>query len=174
MANDPRINRWTQPTNPPPPLFVGRAERDFVKQINDEVIERVVGQQVLYFPIDHELTRYNLYGEAIEKTFLPPIRVYSLIDYEGSERTQEAFGFDSIFKIKINFHKRRLVEDQDLFVRPGDFVQYDMMYFEIVDVFEEARFLFGQDSGFADGNALSVQASCIQARKGLFNPGKKI
>ena len=25
-----------------------------------------------------------------------------------------------------------------MFVRPGDFVQYDAMYFEIVDVFEEA------------------------------------
>jgi hypothetical protein len=168
-------NRWTQPTNPPPPLFVGRAERDFVKQINDEVIEHVVGQQVLYFPIDMERTNYNdIYGEAIEKTFLPPVRVYSLITYDGSERTQTEYGFDSVFKITINFHKRRLVDDQDLFVRPGDFIQYDQMYFEIVDVFEEARYLFGQDRGFADGNALAVQATCIQARKGLFDPGKRI
>ena len=168
-------NRWTQPATPPPPLFVGRAERDFVKQINDEVIEHVVGQQVLYFPIDRERTNYNnVYGEAIEKTFLPPIRVYSLIDYEGSTRTQTEFGFDSLFNIKINFHKRRLSEDQDLFVRPGDFVQYDMMYFEIVDVFEDARFLFGKDKNFSDGIAFSVQAQCIQARKGLFNPGEGI
>jgi hypothetical protein len=174
MANNPLNNRWTQPSNPPPPLFVGKAERDFVKQINDEVIEHVVGQQVLYFPIDQKLTKYNVYGEALEKTFLPPIRVYSLVDYEGSERTQTEFGFDSLFKIKINFHKRRLSQDQDLFVRPGDFVQYDMMYFEIVDVFEDARFLFGQDKNFADGIAFSVQADCLQARKGLFNPGKGI
>ena len=47
-------NRWTQPATPPPPLFVGKAERNFVKQINDEVIEHVIGQQVLYFPIDME------------------------------------------------------------------------------------------------------------------------
>jgi hypothetical protein len=168
-------NRWTQPASPPPPLFVGRAERDFVKQINDEVIEHVIGQQILYFPLDRERTNYNeVYGEAIQKTFLPPIRVYSLIDYEGSVRTQDEFGFDSVFNIKVNFHKRRLADDQDLYVRPGDFVQYDQMYFEIVDVFEEARYLFGQDRGFADGNALSVQAQCRQARKGLFNPGKRI
>ena len=50
-------NKWTQPTQPPPPLFVGQAERDFVKQINDEVIEKVVGQQVLYFPIDMEKSK---------------------------------------------------------------------------------------------------------------------
>ncbi len=168
-------NRWTQPTNPPPPLFVGKAERDFVKQINDEVIEHVVGQQVLYFPLDIKTTNYNdLYGEAIEKTFLPPIRVYSLVTYEGSERTQTEFGFDSLFNITVNFHKRRLVEDQNLFVRPGDFVQYDAQYFEIVDVFEDSRYLFGQDADFADGQAMAVQATCRQARKGLFNPGKRI
>ena len=129
----------------------------------------------MYFPIDRERTNYNdLYGEAIQKTFLPPIRVYSLITYDGSTRTQNEFGFDSIFNITINFHKRRLVKDQNLFVRPGDFIQYDQMYFEIVDVFEEARYLFGQDRDFADGVALSVQATCRQARKGLFNPGKGI
>ena len=168
-------NRWTQPATPPPPLFVGKAERDFVKQINDEVIEHVIGQQVLYFPIDMERTNYNdIYGEAIGKTFLPPVRVYSLITYDGSTRTQNQFGFDCVFNITVNFHKRRLSEDQDLFVRPGDFLQYDALYFEIVDVFEDARYLFGQDSGFADGNALAVQAICRQARKGLFNPGKGI
>jgi hypothetical protein len=120
-------------------------------------------------------TNYNdLYGEAIQKTFLPPIRVYSLINYDGSTRTQDEFGFDSIFNITVNFHKRRLSEDQDLFVRPGDFIQYDAQYFEITDVFEDARYLFGQDVDFADGNALAVQATCRQARKGLFNPGKRI
>ena len=50
-------NKWTQPAQPPPPLFVGQAERNFVKQINDEVIEKVVGQQVLYFPIDIERSK---------------------------------------------------------------------------------------------------------------------
>ena len=42
MANDPRTNKWTQPLQPPPPLFVGQAERNFVKQLNDEGIETTV------------------------------------------------------------------------------------------------------------------------------------
>ena len=40
-------NKWSQPTQPPPPMFVGKKERDLVKQVNDELIERVIGQQVL-------------------------------------------------------------------------------------------------------------------------------
>ena len=48
-------NKWKKPDAPPPPMFFGKKERDLVKQINDEVIERVVGQQILYFPLDISL-----------------------------------------------------------------------------------------------------------------------
>ena len=65
-------NEWTQPDAPPPPLFLGEKERDFVKQVNDELIERVIGQGIFYYPISIEHTNYHpLYGEAIEKTFTP-------------------------------------------------------------------------------------------------------
>ena len=73
-------NEWKQPDAPPPPLFLGKKERDLVKQVNDELIERVIGQEVVYYPISREHTNYhNLYGEAIEKVFLPPVRVYALV-----------------------------------------------------------------------------------------------
>ena len=74
-------DEWTQPDAPPAPLFTGKKERDLVKKVNDELIEKIIGQQVLYYPIDIEHTNFNdLYGEAIEKTFLPPIRVYALVE----------------------------------------------------------------------------------------------
>ena len=47
-------NKWKQPGQPPPPLFLGKKERDLVKQINDELVERVIGQQILYYPISIE------------------------------------------------------------------------------------------------------------------------
>jgi len=163
-------NKWTQPASPPPPLFVGKPERDFVKQLNDEIIEKIIGEQILYFPIDIGRTDYNdLYGEAIKKTFLPPVRVYALIEYLGSERTQQQFGFDGLYNINVHLHKRRLVQDQDLFARLGDFMQYDGMYFEIVDIFEP-RYLFGQDSSFtSQETSLEITLVGKQARRGLFD-----
>ena len=86
-------NKWTQPTAPPPPLFTGEKERNLVKQVNDELIERVIGQQVAYYPISVEHTNFHdLYGEAVRKTFLPPIRVYALVEWEGSNTTPSNFG----------------------------------------------------------------------------------
>ena len=41
--SDPK-DKWKQPEQPPSPLFTGQKERDLVKQVNDELIERVIGQ----------------------------------------------------------------------------------------------------------------------------------
>jgi len=159
------MGKWTRPTQPPPPMFLGEKEKNLVKQVNDEIIERVVGQQVLYFPINIEHTNYHpLYGEAMEKTFLHPIRVYALVNYEGIETIDlENMALDKATKIKINFHKRRLTEDQNLFVRVGDFVRFGEVFYEIVKLIEP-KLLFGQPE-----SRFEIQAECIRARDGLFN-----
>ena len=158
-------NKWKKPASPPPPMFFGKKERDLVKQVNDEIIERVVGQQVLYFPIDIDHTNFHpLYGEAIEKSFLPPIRVHALVEFQGIETTgTDNLYLDKLTKIKVNFHKRRLTEDQDLYVREGDFVRYGEVFYEIVKLIEP-RLLFGQVE-----HRFEIQAECIRSRDGLFN-----
>ena len=158
-------DKWKKPEQPPPPLFLGEKERDLVKQVNDEIIERVVGQQILYFAIDMDHTNYHpIYGEALEKTFLPPIRVHALVEYQGVETTYlEGMGVDKLTKVSIKFHKRRLTEDQDLFVREGDFVRYGNIFYEIAKL-NEPKLLFGQPE-----HRFEIQADCIRARDGLFN-----
>jgi hypothetical protein len=158
-------NKWEQPDAPPPPLFTGKKERDLVKQVNDELIERVIGQQVLYYPIDIDRTNFHdIYGEAIIKTFLPPVRVHALVTWGGFETVYSSnIGMDKTTKITINFHKRRLTEDQDLFVREGDFVAYGDQYFEIVKL-AEPRLIYGQVD-----HPMEISAECIKAREGQFD-----
>ena len=158
-------NEWKKPGAPPPPLFLGKKERDFVKQINDELIEKVIGQQILYYSIDLATTNFHeLYGEAVEKTFLPPIRVYALVEYtDFSTDYMEDVGIDKSWEVMVHFHKRRLEEDQNLYVREGDFVLYNSYYYEIVKL-SEPKLLFGQ----AD-RQFEIAARCRRARKGLFD-----
>jgi|TARA_A200000159_G_scaffold151298_1_gene161335 hypothetical protein len=158
-------DKWDRPEQPPPPLFLGKKERDLVKQVNDELIENVIGQQILYYAIDMERTKFHdMYGEAIEKTFLSPIRIMALIKFESESTSYlEGVGIDSDSVITVNFHKRRLTEDQNLFVREGDFILYGKTYYEIVKL-SEPRKLFGQvDQTF------EISATCKRARKGLFD-----
>lgn len=158
-------DEWKKPAAPPPPLFLGKKERDLVKQVNDELLEKVIGQQILYYAIDMQTTNFHdMYGEAIEKTFLAPIRVYALVEFnEESTQYLEGFGVDKVSQITVSFHKRRLEEDQDTYVREGDFILYGDIYYEIVKL-SQPRKLFGQvDQTF------EISATCKRARKGLFD-----
>jgi hypothetical protein len=157
-------NKWEQQESPPPPLFTGQKEKDLVKQINDELIERVIGQAIIYYPISIEHTQFHpLYGESMNKTFLPPIHVSALIDWEGFKTTTNNYGIDRRPSITVHFHKRRLIEDQDLYVREGDFVYYDNVFFEIVSLAEPKR-LFGDA-----GSKMEIAAKCIKARNNIFD-----
>jgi len=156
---------WERPAQPPPPLFLGKKERDLVKQVNDELIEKVIGQQILYYPIDMQTTDFHeLYGEAIEKTFLPPVRIYALVKFDDETTSYLAsVGIDKDSAINVHFHKRRLNEDQDVFVREGDFVLYGKTYYEIIKL-SEPRKLFGQVD-----HTFEISAICKRARKGTFD-----
>ena len=159
-------NKWTQPASPPPPLFTGQKEKDLVKQVNDELIERVIAQSIVYYPVSLEHTNYHpLYGEAVKKTFLPPVHVNALVEYEGgsTHTTNSKYGIDKLKTIKVHFHKRRLVEDQDLFVREGDFVLYGNKFYEIAWARQPTE-LFGQNDSM-----MEIVADCIQAREGTFD-----
>lgn len=155
---------WKQPYTPPPPMFMGEKEKELVKQVNDELIQDVVGQTVIYYPISIEHTHFHdLYGEAMEKSFLPPIKINALVEWEGSDTTITNFGIDRMSAITVHFFKRTLLEDQDVAVKEGDFVRYGELYYEIVNL-SEPRELFGQST-----NKVEVSAKCIRAREGTFD-----
>jgi len=100
----------------------------------------------------------------MEKNFLPPIRVQALIEWEGLQSAYtDKIGIDKQSSIVIHFHKRRLTEDQDLFVREGDFVLYGDLFYQIVTLQEPKR-LFGQIE-----HRLEISAKCVRARDGVFN-----
>ena len=75
----------------------------------------------------------------------------------------DKFGIDKVSGITIHFHKRRLTEDQDLFVREGDFVLYGDLIYEIMSLNEPKR-LFGQIE-----HKMEISAKCVRSREGLFD-----
>lgn len=157
-------NQWSQPSTPPPPMFLGKKERDLTKQVNDELIERVIGQTIIYYPISMEHTNFHpLYGEAIQKTYTRPIVIKALVKWEGEETYTSTYGLDKSNNVTVNFHRRRLTEDQDLYVREGDIIFYGLRFFEIMKL-KEPRLLFGQvDQKF------EIQATCKGVRDSFFH-----
>ncbi len=160
--SDPN-NKWDQPEAPPPPMFFGKKERDLVKQVNDELAERVIGQPIAYYPISLEASNFNdIYGEAIDKVSLPPVRVYAYVEVEN-EQTNDRYGYEYQTKLTVNFSQKRITADQNLYVRVGDFVQYGEQFYEIVRTYNDTRFYFGQVE-----HKFQISAECIRARTDSF------
>jgi hypothetical protein len=144
-------------------MFFGKKERDLVKQVNDELAERVIGQTIAYYSISLEDSEYHpIYGEAIDKVTLAPVRVYAYVTVEN-EQTNERYGYEYQTKLTVNFHRKRITEDQNLFVRVGDFVQYGDEFYEIVRTYNDTRYYFGQVQ-----HKFQISAECVKARRGTF------
>jgi hypothetical protein len=157
-------DKWTQPAAPPPPMFFGKKERDLVKQVNDELAERVIGQTIVYYPVDIDKTDFHpLYGESVNKVCLPPVRVYAYVQVEN-EQTNDKYSYEYKTKLSVHFHYKRLTADQNLNVRAGDFVQYGDVFYEIVRLYDDTRYYFGQVY-----HQFQVSAECRKARKGNFS-----
>ena len=75
--------------------------------------------------------------------------------------TDDSVGFQLIFKGNIDPPVG--TEDQDLYVREGDFVRYGAIFYEVVKLIEP-KLLFGQPE-----HRFEIHAQCIRARDGLFN-----
>ena len=85
------------------------------------------------------------------------------MEWEGLQTKTDNMGVDKDSSITVHFHKRRLTEDQDLYVREGDFVLYGNIYYEIVTLSEPTQ-LFGQTD-----HKMEISAKCVRAREGLFD-----
>jgi len=95
---------------------------------------------------------------------LPPVKVNALIEWGGiTTEYEQNIAIGKTTNITIHFHKRRLTEDQNLFVREGDFVQYGDILYEITSL-SEPRQLFGQIN-----YQVEITAICTRAREGLFD-----
>ena len=65
-------------------LFITERELDFISDITKEIIKDVIGQKVFYYRVRDDLTQvHDVYNEAQEKIFDPPLEVDALVEPGG-------------------------------------------------------------------------------------------
>ena len=143
------------------PLFRSKNDRDFIKKVNRELLERVIGEKITYYPISRKLSQVNLYGEAPEKTFDPPVRIYGMIEWSEQEVTTTEFGQDIIYSLKCYFLEDHL-EEINLKPKEGDMIDYNNVKFEITDI-QNPNLLFGKTY-----DSFNIVLNCKSVRKNTF------
>lgn len=144
------------------PLFSTEKEYDFFNIQIKEYIQKIIGQRVIYYPLSLEHTQvHDIYDEAIEKVWLPPIQTYALVQFIEPQQSTTSFGHDTRYGLEIFWHKLELKE-RKLNANAGDIVEYGGKYFEITSI-TEPQFTFGQIN-----QPVMVKAICQNVREGFF------
>ena len=143
------------------PLFRSRKDIEFVKRINKELIERVIGEKIVYYPISKEYSETNFYGESQEKVFHPPVEIFALVEWEDQDVTTSEYGQDIIYNLKVSVLQEHLKE---INTKPyeGDMIGYDDKKFEVTNIKIPSQ-IFGKS-----GEDIGYVLQCRSVRESAF------
>ena len=114
------------------PFFIPQKEFDLINQLNEELIDEIVGQSVDIYKINIENTEENLYGESTTKYYDVGFRVNCLILYNEPEITQDEFGTDLNSSIEMYFQRENLSSGSlNFYPEIGDIVDWNDFYWEV-------------------------------------------
>ena len=114
------------------PFFIPQKEFDLINQMNEELIDEIVGQSVDIYKVNVENTDENIYGESTTKYFDVGFRVNCLILYNEPEIIQDEFGPDKNASIEMYFQRENLSSGSlNFYPEIGDIVDWNDYYWEI-------------------------------------------
>ena len=129
------------------PFFIPQKEFDLINQMNEELIDEIVGQSVDIYKVNIERTEDNVYGESTAKYYDIGFRVNCLINYNEPETNQDEFGADVNSSIDMFFQRNNLASASlNFFPEVGDIVNWNQHFWEINSVTEPQ--LIGGHQGF--------------------------
>jgi hypothetical protein len=141
-------------------LFLTPREIDFINDINKEIIKDVVGQKIYYYAVRPDLTSiHDVYEEAPEKVFDPPIEIEARVEYQPETNRINRYGVEEFYSIEVYLHSRDLL-DRNIDVKIGDYFSYDATFFEIIQQQIDTN-IYGQIE-----HAMGVKIIGKQAREG--------
>ena len=144
-------------------LFISPREIDFISDITKEVIKDVVGQKIYFYKVREDLTNiHDVYEEAPDKVFNPPVEIEARIEWEPEVITTNRFGGDELYTVNVFLHERDLL-DRDINPQDGDYFSYGDTFFEITSAVIEST-VYGQIE-----HSVGLKIVGKQARMGLID-----
>tara|TARA_R110000851_G_scaffold37420_8_gene96688 strand:+ start:3225 stop:3869 length:645 start_codon:yes stop_codon:yes gene_type:complete len=144
-------------------LFITPREIDFISDITKEITKDVIGQVIYYYKPRIDLSKiHDLYSEATERVFDPPVEIDCRISWGGSDLKLDRFGQDKIRSAEVYLHYRDLI-DRNIKVEEGDYFQFGDTFYEMLNVSKD-KIMFGQVEHITGYNITAKQV-----RKGIID-----
>ena len=113
-------------------LFITPREIDLISDLTKEIHKDIIGQVIYYYSVRDDITKvHDVYEEAIDKIFDPPIEIDARLEWSAKEINTDRFGHHSTYNISAYLHYRDVI-DRGLEIREGDYFSFGDNFFEIV------------------------------------------
>jgi hypothetical protein len=144
-------------------LFITPREIDFIADLTKEVTKDVIGDVIYYYKIREDVSEvHDVYEEAREKVFDPPIEIDARVQWNPREIKTDRFGYESIYTTEVYIHYRDMI-DRRIKLEEGDYFSYGDNFFEITSIVYD-KVIFGQVEHIS---GYTIKGK--QARKGQIN-----
>ena len=112
-------------------LFTTQRDISLFRHLNRELLWDIITQQCVYYKLQLEETKVNIYGEASgAKFYNPPVILNALIARDDQNQTVSDLGVDFNWNIEFRFFRDDLV-DANLVPEVGDIIMYNEGYYEV-------------------------------------------
>lgn len=112
-------------------LFTTQRDISLFRHLNRELLWDIITQQCVYYKLQLEETKVNIYGEASgAKFYNPPVILNALIARDDQSQPVSDLGVDFSWNIEFRFFRDDLV-DANLVPEVGDIIMYNEGYYEV-------------------------------------------
>jgi hypothetical protein len=133
-------------------MFGSLRDIKMFKGIAAEFVENVVSTQVGYYKMMLPNTTINIYGEAVNKQYIGPVLIYSLIERGDYAFNNLDMTVDVNRPTTFRFFKDHLVS-ANVVPEVGDVVMYNELYYEVNNI-NENQLIVGKDNQYAYSEGL--------------------
>ena len=144
-------------------LFITPREIDFISDLTKEITKDVIGDVIYYYRVREDVSEvHDVYAEATDKIFDPPIEVDARVQWNPKEVRTDRFGHEGVYTTEVYVQYRDMI-DRNIRIIEGDYFSHGDNFFEITSVtFDKTT--FGQVE-YLVGYVIKAK----QARKGQIN-----
>ena len=147
--------------------FVQQKDLAFFQKISKELVDVVVQTTVEVFKLSISESKTNLYGESLNKSYLPSVQVACMIERDESSIEYEGFGPDRAQNAEFRFNRSTL-KDKNLYPEIGDIIFHNNAYFEI-DKVGQNQLIYGRPE-----EKFSIICSTFMVRRAQLNIEERI
>ena len=147
--------------------FVQQKDLAFFQKISKELVDVVVQTTVEVFKLSISESKTNLYGESLNKSYLPSVQVACMIERDESSIEYEGFWPDRAQNAEFRFNRSTL-KDKNLYPEIGDIIFHNNAYFEI-DIVGQNQLIYGRPE-----EKFSIICSTFMGRRSQLNIEERI